>query len=35
MNNNVIVFDDPLYIDLYDPDCFDHEDRYLIIGVSN
>ncbi len=29
------VFDDPLYIDFYDPDRSDHEERYLIIGVSN
>ncbi len=29
------VFDDPLYIDFYDPDGSDDEDRYLIIGVSN
>ncbi|ETX03983.1 MAG: hypothetical protein ETSY2_31445 [Candidatus Entotheonella gemina] len=28
------VFDDPLYIDFYDPDHSDDEDRYLIIGLS-
>ena len=28
------VFDDPLYIDFYDPDYFDEEDRYIIIGES-
>lgn len=29
------VFDDSLYIDFYDPDHSDEEERYLIIGVSN
>nr|WP_242053684.1 BrnT family toxin [Nostoc sp. FACHB-888] len=29
------VFDDPLYVDLYDPDHSDDEERYLIIGESN
>jgi len=28
------VFDDPLYIDFYDPDHSVEEERYLIIGVS-
>ncbi len=28
------VFDDPLYIDFYDPDHSDDEDRYIIIGQS-
>jgi hypothetical protein len=29
------VFDDPLYVDFYDPDHSDDEERYLIIGESN
>jgi uncharacterized protein len=29
------VFDDPLYIDFYDPDHSEEEARYLIIGASN
>jgi uncharacterized protein len=29
------VFDDPLYIDFYDPDHSEDEARYLIIGASN
>jgi len=29
------VFDDPLYIDFYDPDHSDKEDRYLIVGESD
>ncbi|MEH1960435.1 MAG: BrnT family toxin [Nostoc sp.] len=29
------VFDDPLYVDLYDPDHSDNEERYLIIGESS
>jgi uncharacterized protein len=29
------VFDDPLYVDFYDPDHSDDEERYLIIGKSN
>ncbi len=29
------VFDDPLYVDFYDPDHSDNEHRYLIIGRSN
>ena len=28
------VFDDPLYIDFYDPDHSDNEDRFIIIGQS-
>ena len=28
------VFDDPLYIDFYDPDHSEDEDRYIIIGQS-
>ena len=28
------VFDDPLYIDFYDPDHSDEEHRYIIIGKS-
>lgn len=28
------VFDDPLYIDFYDPDHSDGEHRYIIIGQS-
>ncbi len=28
------VFDDPLYVDLYDPDHSEEESRYLIIGQS-
>ena len=28
------VFDDPLYIDFYDPDHSVEEHRYLIIGQS-
>jgi uncharacterized DUF497 family protein len=28
------VFDDPLYIDFYDPDHSNDERRYLIIGTS-
>ncbi|MBE9116897.1 BrnT family toxin [Lusitaniella coriacea LEGE 07157] len=28
------VFDDPLYIDFYDPDHSDDEERYLIVGES-
>jgi len=29
------VFDDPLYVDFYDPDRSKDEERYLIIGESN
>jgi uncharacterized protein len=28
------VFDDPLYVDFYDPDHSDEEHRYIIIGQS-
>jgi uncharacterized DUF497 family protein len=28
------VFDDPLYVDFYDPDHSSEEHRYLIIGIS-
>jgi uncharacterized protein len=28
------VFDDPLYVDFYDPDHSDDEERYIIIGKS-
>lgn len=28
------VFNDPLYIDFYDPDHSDKEDRYIIVGES-
>ena len=28
------VFDDPLYVDFYDPDHSNDEHRYLIIGQS-
>jgi len=29
------VFDDPLYVDFYDPDHSEKEERYLIVGESN
>jgi hypothetical protein len=29
------VFDDPLYVDFYDPDHSEHEERYLIVGNSD
>jgi uncharacterized protein len=29
------VFDDPLYVDFYDPDHSETEERYLIVGKSN
>ncbi len=29
------VFDDPLYVDFYDPDHSDDEERYLIVGESD
>ncbi|MEB3357211.1 MAG: BrnT family toxin [Synechococcales bacterium] len=29
------VFEDPLYIDFYDPDHSEDEERYLIVGESN
>jgi uncharacterized DUF497 family protein len=28
------VFDDPLYVDFYDPDHSQEEERYLIVGKS-
>lgn len=28
------VFTDPLYLDFYDPDHSDDEDRYIIVGES-
>jgi uncharacterized protein len=28
------VFDDPLYVDFYDPDHSENEDRYIILGES-
>ena len=28
------LFDDPLYVDFYDPDHSDQEHRYIIIGQS-
>lgn len=28
------VFDDRLYVDFYDPDHSDEEDRYIIVGAS-
>lgn len=28
------VFNDPLYVDFYDPDHSDEENRYIIIGQS-
>jgi uncharacterized protein len=29
------VFDDSLYVDFYDPDHSENEDRYLIVGQSS
>jgi uncharacterized DUF497 family protein len=29
------VFNDPLYVDFYDPDHSDKEHRYIIVGESN
>lgn len=29
------VFDDPLYVDFYDPDHSENEERYLIVGQSS
>lgn len=29
------VFDDPLYVDFYDPDHSEDEERYLIVGDSD
>lgn len=31
----VTVFDDPLYVDFYDPDHSSEEHRYIMIGVSH
>lgn len=28
------VFDDPFYVDFYDPDHSGDEDRYIIVGLS-
>lgn len=28
------IFEDPLYIDFYDPDHSDNEERYIIVGRS-
>lgn len=28
------VFDDPLYVEFYDPDHSENEDRFLIVGKS-
>ncbi|NCR41489.1 MAG: BrnT family toxin [Microcystis aeruginosa W13-11] len=29
------IFDDPLYVDFYDPDHSEGEERYLIVGESD
>jgi uncharacterized protein len=29
------IFDDPLYVDFYDLDHSEDEERYLIVGESN
>jgi uncharacterized protein len=29
------VFDDPLYVDFFDPEHSEEEDRYLRVGCSN
>ena len=29
------IFNDPLYVDFYEPDHWDNEERYLIVGRSN
>jgi hypothetical protein len=34
-NEAKTVFDDPLYVDFYDLDHSDEEERYLIVGESN
>jgi uncharacterized protein len=34
-NEAKTVFDDPLYVDFYDPDHSEDEERYLIVGQSN
>jgi uncharacterized protein len=28
------IFDDPLYVDFYDPDHSENEHRYIVIGLS-
>jgi uncharacterized DUF497 family protein len=28
------IFNDPLYVDFYDPDHSDNEHRYIIVGLS-
>jgi len=28
------VFDDPFYVDFYDPDHSDDEERFIIVGLS-
>ena len=33
--NYKTVFDDPLYIDFYDPDHSEQEAHYLMVGESN
>ena len=33
-NEAKTVFDDPLYVDFYDPDHSDDEQRYIIVGQS-
>ncbi len=33
-NEAETVFDDPLYVDFYDPGHSENEERYLIIGES-
>ncbi len=33
-NEAKTVFDDPLYVDFYDPDHSDDEHRYIIVGQS-
>ncbi|MEY2858565.1 MAG: hypothetical protein RLZZ74_2878 [Cyanobacteriota bacterium] len=34
-NEAKTVFDDLLYVDFYDPDHSEDEERYLIVGQSN
>ncbi len=33
-NEATTVFNDPFYVDFYDPDHSDDEDRYIMIGES-
>ena len=33
-NEAKTVFDDPFYVDFYDPDHSDDEERYIIVGQS-